>query len=127
MLKFKGLFLSAVILIFACSFIFLKVNENENVVTMTNQLVYEPAEIEITVGETVTFKNTSYLVHTVTCDPEIATIKGSVLLPEGAKAFNSERIQAGDEFKHTFETKGTYRYFCIPHEGAKMRGEVIVK
>lgn len=30
-------------------------------------------------------------------------------------------------FEHTFAVPGTYRYFCIPHEGAKMQGTVIVR
>ena len=33
----------------------------------------------------------------------------------------------GETFKMTFNTPGTYGYYCEPHQGAGMKGKVIVK
>lgn len=96
-------------------------------VTMTNQLRFEPASVTIEAGDAVMFDNTSMLMHTVTADPDEATIAGSVRLPEGARPFDSGRLKPGQTFRHTFTTPGHYSYFCQPHEGAKMRGEIIVR
>lgn len=96
-------------------------------VTMTNTLTFEPKRITIAVGQTVRWHNTSLLVHTVTGDPAKATREGSATLPKGAGAFDSGNLQPDSTFSHTFERPGTYRYFCIPHEGASMVGEVVVE
>lgn len=96
-------------------------------VAMTNTLEYEPRRIRIGLGDTVRWNNTSDLVHTVTADPELASSSESVRLPEGAEPFNSGRLEPGDSWTHTFRTPGTYKYFCIPHEGADMYGWVEVQ
>lgn len=96
-------------------------------VTMTNQLKFSPDEVTIKVGETVLFKNTSMLVHTVTCDPDKAAIESSTELPSGAKVFNSGNLKRNEKFSHTFTVAGDYKYFCIPHEGAKMTGWIHVE
>lgn len=96
-------------------------------VEMTNQLTFTPDSVVIGVGETVEFRNTSALVHTVTADPSKASLDASVALPEGAEPFDSGRLEPDGSYSHTFETAGTYRYFCVPHEGAEMRGVVVVE
>lgn len=96
-------------------------------VEMTNQLTFTPDTVVVRAGETVEFRNSSALVHTVTGDPSRASVEESVRLPGGAAPFHSGRMKPGASFSHTFETPGTYRYFCVPHEGAKMRGTVIVE
>lgn len=96
-------------------------------VEMTNQLTFTPDTVVVRAGETVEFRNTSALVHTVTGDPSKASLEGSVRLPEGAERFHSGRMKPGTGFSHTFETPGTYRYLCVPHEGAEMRGTIIVE
>jgi len=97
------------------------------VVEMTNTLVFEPDTLRISVGTKVAFKNTSLLVHTVTADLEKATMKESAQLPEGAEPFDSGLLMPDSTFEHEFTVPGTYGYFCIPHEGAKMRGVVVVE
>lgn len=97
------------------------------VVEMTNKLTFAPTTVTIEVGETVRWKNTSVIVHTVTADPEEATIDGSVQLPEGAEPFDSGNMDTQATFEHTFTTPGTYTYFCIPHEVTKMRGTIVVE
>lgn len=96
-------------------------------VGMTNMLKYTPDTVRVSVGETVRWENSSIITHTVTADPAEATVDGSVQLPDGADPFDSGTMDPDETFEHTFETPGTYQYFCIPHEGAKMYGWVIVE
>lgn len=95
-------------------------------VTMSNELKFEPRTVAIKVGQTVEWRNDSVLVHTVTADPRLAAKAVHVALPAGAKPFNSGQIKPKATFRHSFETAGTYRYFCIPHEATGMVGEVVV-
>lgn len=96
-------------------------------VEMTNELTFTPDTVVVRAGQSVEFRNTSALVHTVTADPSKATLDASVRLPDGAEPFDSGRLDPGETFTRTFETPGRYAYFCIPHEGARMRGTVVVK
>lgn len=97
------------------------------VVDMTNTLEFAPDTVRVEGGETVRWKNGSVIVHTVTADPEKATEDGSVQLPDGAESFDSGTLDPEATFEHTFPVPGTYRYFCIPHEGTNMYGTVIVE
>lgn len=102
-------------------------DEQAVTVGMTNTMNYTPDTVRIKIGETVLWKNTSLLAHTVTGDPSESTIKGSAKLPVDAEPFNSGMLDPEQTFRHTFQVTGTYQYFCIPHEGAKMYGWVIVE
>ncbi len=97
------------------------------VVGMTNALRYRPSEVTITVGQTVEWRNTSNVVHTVTADPALASNRDDVQLPPGAQPFHSGNMMPGAVFRYTFQVPGTYRYFCIPHEYAGMVGTVHVE
>lgn len=97
------------------------------VVEMTSQLAFEPGEVRIAAGETVEWRNTSVLVHTVTADPERAARPRSVSLPEGAEPFHSGRLRPEETYRHTFDAPGTWRYFCVPHEAAGMTATVVVE
>jgi plastocyanin len=103
-------------------------------VTMSDSFVFEPKEITVAPGETITFSNTSSNVHTVTA------VEDS--LPEGAKyfasgGFSSEEeardniseglLRAGDQYEVTLDKPGTYQYFCIPHESSGMAGTIVVE
>lgn len=96
-------------------------------VKATDDLQFVPAKVTVRVGETVRWQSASVMVHTVTCDPAKAARPEDVTLPKGARRFDSGNIPPHGTFAHTFTVPGTYRYFCIPHEGADMLGEVIVE
>ncbi|MBW3534855.1 MAG: hypothetical protein KY453_06495 [Gemmatimonadetes bacterium] len=96
-------------------------------VSMTNQLSFTPSTVRIAVGETVRWTNGSDIVHTVTADPDRAADPGNVELPQGASSFHSGEVRPGQVFEHTFTVAGTYRYVCLPHEGAGMMGTVVVE
>lgn len=87
---------------------------------------FSPPTITIRPGNTVEWRNTSLITHTVTDDPKLAQKPADSTLPAGAGAFNSGDIPAGQIYTRTFEIPGTYHYFCMHHEGDGMLGTVIV-
>jgi len=99
------------------------------VVKMTgDNLTFDPPTVTIRRGQTVEWQNNSRgMIHTVTADPKQAQNTADVSLPAGAKPFDSGYMKPGDTFRHTFTTRGTYRYVCITHEPQKMVAQVIVK
>ncbi|QLH84044.1 plastocyanin/azurin family copper-binding protein [Halosimplex pelagicum] len=105
-------------------------------VEMTDQLAYAPKRIEVSAGTTVTFENVGNVGHTVTAYeeeiPDGATYfaSGDFESQQAASdAYSSEQagnVPAGESYEHTFETTGTYEYYCIPHELNGMVGYVKV-
>ena len=88
---------------------------------------FSPAAIRIRAGQTVQWRNTSPIGHTVTADPRLARNPANVQLPEGAQPFHSGNIAAGQVWQRTFDLPGTYRYVCLPHEQQGMIGTVVVE
>ena len=82
-------------------------------VRMVN-FTYQPEEITIQVGTTVTWINDDTIIHDV--------ISGTRDSPTGL--IESPDIAAGESFSFTFEEVGTYEYYCSYHAG--MSGTVIV-
>jgi plastocyanin len=72
-------------------------------------LKYEPSSLTVTAGSTVTWVNNGSTAITVTS-------------PDGL--FDSESIAAGGSFSYTFDTPGTFRYFCVPYP--HMKGVITV-
>ena len=78
-------------------------------------LVFEPCELNISVGESVTFVNNELPPHNVMfADHEE--------LSHGDLAF-----VAGESFDVTFEKAGDYYFQCDPHAGAGMKGVIHVE
>jgi len=75
---------------------------------------YMPQTLTIPAGTTVTWTNNDPTQHTVTWDD---------------RSVDSGLLAQGQTFTHTFDTPGTYGYFCIPHgsPGAGMFGTVVVQ
>jgi plastocyanin len=96
------------------------------VVGMTSTFNYKPEKVTVKVGDTIEWKNTSLITHTVTADPAFARDRSHVLLPAGVAPFNSGEMPRHATFRYTFTVPGLYRYFCIPHEKMGMVGEVVV-
>jgi plastocyanin len=95
-------------------------------VTMSDALRFEPATLTVAKGATVTWRNTSATMHTVTDDPSKAGNKADAALPPGAQPWDSGNIDPGQTFQHTFDTPGSYKYFCTPHEAAGMVATITV-
>ena len=87
---------------------------------------FDPAEIEIAAGDTVTFVNAGDLPHTATLDPDEARDPDNVIMPDGAETWDSGILESGDEFSVTLDVPGEYQYICIPHEALDMFGTIIV-
>lgn len=69
---------------------------------------YQPAEITIKSGETITWINKDRVKHTATGD-----------------SFDSGLFGKDESFQQQFDETGTYDYICTPHP--YMKGKVIVE
>lgn len=74
---------------------------------------FGPDEVAVAAGGTVTFTNTDPFAHTVTANPDVEP------------SFGSGPIDEGETFDVTFETAGTFAYFCEVHP--TMRATVVVR
>jgi plastocyanin len=93
------------------------------------KLVFEPKQIEVSVGDTVTWEFES-AGHNVSARPQDGD---KVSIPDGAKPFASYDngktyavVSEGETYEYTFETPGDYTYVCIPHASSGMVGTVTV-
>ncbi len=82
-------------------------------IRLTGSFTFDPSEVTITTGTTVRWINDTSVLHTVT--PRDHTEWERV-----------ELDQQGETFEHTFETAGTFDYFCEPHEST-MQGTITVQ
>ena len=97
------------------------------VVELTDTLKFLPETLKIKVGDTVEWRNIGFIRHTVTLDPEMVSNAENVIVPKGAETFDSGWVNDGQSFRYTFTKAGLYRYVCLPHETAKMIGDIIVE
>jgi plastocyanin len=67
---------------------------------MMRGFAFSPAEVDIEVGDTVTWQNFDAAPHT-------ATAKNG--------EFRSERLSTGGTFSHTFNAPGEFAYYCEVH------------
>jgi len=90
--------------------------------------------VTITNGTTVEWTNTGGVQHTVTsCDPSTVSGLGGAGATDcpttnaaGLPTFDSGQINSGGKtYQYTFNTKGTYYYFCADH--IWMHGEIVVQ
>lgn len=105
-----------------------------NTVEMTSDLTFEPSDLSVATGETVLWENVGGGDHSVTASegdiPDGATYfaSGGFDSESGARdGWPEGAISEGETYEHTFETAGTYQYFCIPHEAAGMKGTITVE
>ncbi|CAK0732116.1 hypothetical protein CVIRNUC_000087 [Coccomyxa viridis] len=86
-------------------------------------LVFEPAEVTIKSGETVTWTNNIGFPHNVVFDEDG--------IPAGASAdklSHEDYLNSpGETVSSTFDKPGEYSYYCEPHQGAGMAGKIIVQ
>jgi plastocyanin len=79
-------------------------------VSMEN-IKFNPSDVTVKPGETVTWVNDDSVGHDVTGD--------------SFKSGDPGALQNGDTFEHTFDSAGTFDYVCTVHPG--MKGTVTVK
>ena len=90
-------------------------------------LGFVPAKIVVKVGQKVTWKDSSDVIHNVVDDAGKATNIADVHVPAGGKPFDSGMLQPGQTFARVFTTPGVYHYVCTLHENNGMKGVVVVK
>lgn len=73
---------------------------------------FDPSLITVTVGTTVIWRNVGQQSHDVNARDD---------------SFHSGTLGPGTTFAYTFTKPGRYAYYCIPHEGDGMFGEVDVR
>ena len=110
-------------------------DDADHVVEM-NAVAFDPAELTVSQGDTVAWTYNAGDAHNVVAyEDEIPNdagywASGGFDSEEAARAGwenGQGAVQSGQSYVHTFETTGTYEYFCIPHEAAGMVGSVIVE
>jgi plastocyanin len=72
---------------------------------------FQPADLTIGVGETVTWVDEENVQHTT--------------VSRGSKEWESPLLGQGDHFSHTFTKAGTYPYWCTIHP--EMLGTITVR
>ena len=70
---------------------------------------FDPTTINVVAGSSVTWKNEGTVPMTVTSSDAL---------------FDSDEIAPGGSYTATFDTPGTFRYFCVPYP--HMKGVVVV-
>jgi plastocyanin len=96
-----------------------------------NSLKFDPEEITVSTGDTVTWEFDSP-GHNVSAWPDMSD---EVSIPDGAEGFGTmekggdefAKVSKGETFEHTFETAGEYTYVCVPHVGSGMIATVVVE
>src|ERR671915_291168 len=74
-------------------------------------IAFQPAEVTVSAGDTVTWTNNDSVGHDVTADSFSSGDPGG--------------MASGDTFEQTFEEAGTFDYVCTVHPG--MEGTVVVE
>ena len=75
-----------------------------------DNFTFNPQQITVKAGDTVTWVNHDDIPHTVTSK---------------TKLFKSKALDTDDKFSFTFATPGTYPYFCSLHP--MMTGSIVVE
>jgi plastocyanin len=91
-------------------------------------LVFEPANVSVKPGDTVTWVNNKMAPHNVIFDE--ATIPGGDKAIATKLSNNQLTFSPGESFSTTFSDDlpaGTYTYFCAPHRGAGMVGKITLE
>ncbi len=78
-------------------------------------LVFEPNEVTVNAGDTVTFVNNALPPHNIIVDGRADLSRESLMFTPG----ETQEIK--------FATAGDYDFKCAPHEGAGMKGVIHVK
>lgn len=86
-------------------------------------IAYRPAELDVSAGTTVTWKQQDAGFHTVTSG---TVMKGATVKTNPDGTFDSGQLAEGEEFAHTFDEAGAFTYFCEIHPGT-MNGKVTVQ
>ncbi|MBD3880392.1 plastocyanin [Phormidium tenue FACHB-886] len=80
-------------------------------------LAFDPANVTIKAGDTVKWVNNKLPPHNIVFED-----KGLA-----AKSHDQLMFSPGEAYEVTFDSAGTYSYYCAPHRGAGMAGKITVQ
>ena len=108
-------FMVVTLLIVSCVFLGGKAYAAEITMGSGGNLIFEPNEITIKAGDTVTFINGELPPHNMTVEdhPELS--------------HSDLAFTGGESFEVTFPESGDYNFQCEPHAGAGMKGVIHVE
>jgi pseudoazurin len=83
------------------------------------RMVFEPASLNIALGDSVTWVNEKAEFHTINLFPDG--------YPKGVTPFKSPALnKVGERVTIKFPVPGLYEYHCLPHVMMKMVGRILV-
>ena len=121
-------FMMAALVVSSCAFLASPAFAADQTVKMGSDgglLIFEPATITVSQGDTVTWENNKMAPHNVVFDAK--SIPGGKSTAD--KLTNSKlTFSPGESYSSTFDVEpGEYTYYCAPHRGAGMVGKIIVQ
>ena len=97
-----------------------------DMVTEGQEYYFDPIGLQVEPGTTVTFNNDSGS-HSATAYYASHEDADVTRIPDGGVEFDTGVLTAeGATETVTFDTEGTYDYFCIPHKTVGMIGRIVV-
>ncbi len=93
-------------------------------VTGSGNYYFDPVGLYVEPGDTVKWHIKAGGHSTTSYSKGNPKDGGVQRIPDGAKGWDSGVIKSGS-FKHTFKTKGTYDYYCIPHKDLGMVARIV--
>lgn len=87
-------------------------------------LVFEPKEFSVASGEKIVFKNNAGFPHNVLFDED--EVPSGVDVSKISMSEEDLLNAPGEEYSVSLTEKGTYSFYCSPHQGAGMVGKVTV-
>ncbi|VFQ60406.1 unnamed protein product [Cuscuta campestris] len=88
-------------------------------------LAFIPGELKVAPGETIVFRNNAGFPHNVVFDED--EVPSGVDVSKISMSEENLLNAPGETFTVTLTEKGTYSYYCSPHQGAGMVGKIIVE
>lgn len=91
-------------------------------------LIFEPANLTVKSGDTVTWTNNKMAPHNVIFDE--SSIPGGDKSVASKLSHDQLTFAPGESYSTTFDSSlpaGTYTYYCAPHRGAGMVGKITVE
>jgi plastocyanin len=89
----------------------------------THFFCYKPVNLSVSAGTTVTWTNNTSASHTVTrCTVAACGHGGGTGKDQG---FGSATIPPGGTYSFTFQSKGSYFYYCAIHGYSTMHAKVV--
>jgi plastocyanin len=80
-------------------------------------LAFEPSSVTIKKGDTVKWVNNKLPPHNIMFEDKALS----------DKSHDAMMFSPGESYEVTFDSAGTFSYYCAPHRGAGMAGTVTVQ